>query len=117
MDLKLTDYDLDLANGELTFVRGKEAIAQHVTMRLRTWLEETPYDVTAGVPWAQIVFRGKNPDLLETKLILEQQILQTPGVTGVNLTLTFDRSSRILQVTGTVQSVDGEIDFSTEISP
>ena len=47
MDLLLTDYDLDLTNGELTFVTGRDAIAQDVQMSLRTWLGETPYDTTA----------------------------------------------------------------------
>ena len=46
MDLKLTDYDMDLTNGELSFVTGRDAIAQDVQMNLRTWLGETVYDTT-----------------------------------------------------------------------
>ena len=44
MDLLLTDYDMDLTNGDLSFVNGADAIGQDVTMRLRTWLGETVYD-------------------------------------------------------------------------
>ena len=117
MDLRLTNDDMDLTGGELSWVRGREAIAQHVTMRLRTWLGETVYDTSAGVPWAQVIFRGKNPDLLAAKMVLEQQVLATPGVTGVALDLSLDRPSRVLTVTGTIQSIDGEIDFATEVAP
>ena len=115
MDLKLTDYDLDLTNGELSFVLGKEAIAQDVTMALRTYLGETVYDLSAGVPYLQIIFKGKNPNLTSVRFILEQKILSRPGVLGVALeTFTLDVNTRELNVSGTIDSVAGEIDF-TEI--
>jgi hypothetical protein len=119
MDLTLTDYDLDLTNGELSFVNGREAIAQDVQMSLRTWLGETVYDTTAGVPWLQVIFKGKNPNLDSVKFILEQNVLRRPGVTGVELTLDFDRAARVLNVSGTLESIDGEIDFSEliEVNP
>jgi len=116
MDLLLTDYDMDLTNGELTFVLGREAIGQHVEMRLRTWLEETVYDVTAGVPWLQVIFKGKNPNLPSIQFILEQNILRTPGVEGVQFTtFNLDSGTRVLNIAGTMQTIDGEIDFSTII--
>ena len=61
MDLLLTDYDMDLTNGDLSFVNGADAIGQDVTMRLRTWLGETVYDVSAGVPYLQVIFAERNP--------------------------------------------------------
>jgi hypothetical protein len=114
-DLKLTDYDMDLTNGDLSFVEGPEAIAQHIEMRLRTWLGETVYDTTAGVPWLQVIFKGKNPNLSSVNFILEQNILRTPGVLAVELSLELDRATRVLTVTGTAQSIEGEVDFSTII--
>ena len=119
MDLKLTDYDMDLTNGDLSFVTGKAAIAQDVQMSLRTWLGETVYDTTAGVPWLQVIFKGKNPNLDSVKFILKQNILGRPGVTGVELLLDFDRPARVLNVSGTLESVEGEIDFSDliEVNP
>ena len=112
MDLKLTDYDMDLTEGELSFVTGQEAIAQHITMRLRTWLGETVYDTSAGVPWLQVIFVGKNPNLDSINFILSQHVLDTPGVTGVELKVEIDSVTRVLDVTGTAQTVEGEIDFS-----
>ena len=115
MDLKLTDYDLDLTGGDLSFVEGKQARAQDIQMALRTWLGETPYDTTAGVPWLQAIFsQPKNPNIDAIRFILERRILDRPGVLGVQLDPVFDRSSRVLTITGTANTVDGEIDF-TEI--
>lgn len=115
MDLRLTNDDLDITDGELSFVTGAEAIGQDIKMALRTWLEETPYDENAGVPWLQVIFVNKNPDLNSVKFILEQKVLSRPGVIGVELTPVFDRPTRVLTVTGTVETIDGEIDFTTII--
>lgn len=113
MDLKLTDYDLDLTNGDLSFVDGRIAIAQDVTMALRTFLGETVYDQGAGVPYLQIIFRGKDPNLTSIRFILEQKILSRPGVLGVALeTLALDVNTRELSVGGNIETTDGEINFS-----
>jgi hypothetical protein len=112
MDLLLTDDDMDITNGELTFVTGPTAIGQHIKMRLRTWLGETPYATTAGVPYLQVIFKDRNPNLNSIKFILEQIVLATPGVIGVELEPVLDRQTRTLTVTGTAESIDGEVDFS-----
>jgi hypothetical protein len=115
MDLLLTDYDMDLTNGDLSFVNGAEAIGQAVTMRLRTWLGETVYDVSAGVPYLQVIFAERNPNLNSIQFILERTILNTPGVLTVALDLQLNREDRTLTVSGSATSIDGEIDFSTLI--
>ena len=112
MDLRLTDYDLEITDGEIFFVTAQVAIAQHIVMRLRTWLGETVYDTGAGVPWLQVIFQGKNPNLDSINFILAQHVLNTPGVLGVELKMEIDNNTRVLNVTGTAQSVEGEIDFS-----
>lgn len=114
MDLKLTDHDLDITNGELSFVTGAVAIGQDIKMALRTFLGEVPfYDESVGVPYTQVIFRGKNPNLDANKFILESIIRRRPGVIGVlSLTLELDRTTRELSVNGTVETIDGEIDFS-----
>lgn len=117
MDLLLTDYDLDITDGELTFVRGAEAITQDIQMRLRTWLGETPYDQAAGVPYLQVIFqRGVELDAIQ--FILENRILDTPGVEQVtSLDLDLDARTRVLTVTGRALLVgDVEIDFSALIA-
>jgi hypothetical protein len=103
---------LDITNGELSFVTGQEAIGQHITMRLRTWLGETVYDTRAGVPWLQVIFKGKNPNLDSINFILTQHVQRTPGVISAELELVLDQTTRTLNVTGTAQTIEGDVDFS-----
>ena len=117
MDLLLTDYDMDLTDGELSWVEDQPAIAQHIVMRLRTWLGETVYDTSAGVPWLQVIFRGKNPDLNSINFILTQHVINTPGVEAAELKLVLDSATRELTVTGTAQTIEGPVKFSEIFSP
>lgn len=109
----LTDDDITLtADQDLALVTLRPAIAQHTQMRLRTWLGETPYDTTEGVPYLQVIFAGA-PDVVATQFILEQNILGTPGITGVTLEpLQLNTQTRELTVTGVATSEEGPIDFS-----
>ena len=113
MDMLLTDDDITLtADQDLALVTLRPAIAQDIQMRLRTWLEETPYDTTEGVPYLQVIFKGA-PDVVATQFILEQNILNTPGVLGVTLDpLDLDTRTRELTVTGRATTEEGPIDFS-----
>lgn len=111
MDLKLTDYDMDITDGELAFVNGRIAIGQNIVMNLRTWLGETVYDLNVGVPYLQVIFqRGVDPGAIQ--FILEQQVLNVAGVTAVELEQELDTDTRELSVTGKAETIDGEIDFS-----
>jgi len=113
MDLMLTDYDLDITDGELSFVRGAEAIAQDVRMRLRTWLGETPYDQAAGVPYLQVIFeRGVSQEAI--RFVIENRILDTPGVEQVtSLEVQVNPQTREATIVGRALLVgDVEIDFS-----
>ncbi len=114
MDLRLTDSDMDITNGELSLVTAKEAFAQDLTMAWRTWLEETVYDQTVGVPYLQVIFKDRNPNLDAVRFILQQIGQRRPGVISVQLVPTLDTATRDLTVTGTADTIEGEIDF-TEI--
>jgi hypothetical protein len=115
-DLLFQDGDMAIIDGELSFVTGPAAIAQHIQMRLQTWLGETPYDTAAGVPYLQVIFVKSTP-LDSVQFILEQQVLATPGVLGVDLELSLDSQTRLLTVTGTATSIDGDVDFTVAVSP
>lgn len=112
MDLRLTDYDLDLTNGELTWVTGAEAVAQDIQMRLRTFLGESVYDASAGVPYLQIIFEKQTQEFT-VESILRQQILATPGVLSIlSFDFEVDPFTRTFTGTSKVLTTDGEIDFS-----
>jgi hypothetical protein len=111
MDLLLTGHDMDITNGELSFVRAGIAIAQDIKMAFRTFLGETVYDTSTGVPYTQVMFvRGTSIDAV--KLILERIALGRPGVLGASLIPVLDSQTRELSVTGTIQTLNEEIDFS-----
>ena len=114
-DLKLENGDMVLENGELSFVTGQAAIGQHIEMRLKTFLGETVYDQAAGVPYLQIIFQRQTP-LDSVEFILKSIIEATPGVTGTDLALTLDSRTRILSVTGTAQTIEGDVDFDVSIT-
>lgn len=102
---------MDITNGELSFVRAGVAIAQDVKMAWRTFLGETVYDTSTGVPYTQVIFvRGTSIDAV--KLILERIALRRPGVTGASVTPTLDSETRELSVTGTIQTINEEINFA-----
>ena len=114
MDLQLTNYDLDITNGVLSFVTGRDAIRQHLEMRLRTFLEEYVYDRSAGVPWVQVIFK-RNTSLASVDAILRQVITATPGVEEViELNLDVNRSTRVLTGTGRVRSSEGVLNFNLD---
>jgi hypothetical protein len=114
MDLRKTDGDMVIVDGELQFVVGQEAIAQDIEMRLETWLGETVYDVNAGVPYLQVIFAERNPNLNAIRFILEAIVRRTPGVLSVveDFTTDLDRQTRVLTVTGTAVTIEGNVDFS-----
>lgn len=121
MDLKIVDGDISFVNGSLELVTGKEAIGQHVQMRLSTWLGEegTVYDTSKGVPYLEVIFAGKNRDLNVSHFIFETVILGTPGVISTTFTLELDNATRVLSAAGTIETIDGNVDFSEvfEVTP
>lgn len=114
MDLRNTDDDMVIIDGELQFVTGQEAIGQDIQMRLKTWLEETVYDLNAGVPYLQVIFGNRSPNLNAIRFILQSIVLATPGVISLveAFTTDLDTQTRELTVTGTAITIEGNVDFS-----
>jgi len=77
-------FDLDIVDGDLVLTAGisrAAEVAQRVTYRLMTWLGESPYQTTAGIPYEDVVF-GFEP-VPGTASLLVQVILDTEGVDGL----------------------------------
>ena len=119
MDLKLTDGgDMDITNGELSFVTGLDAIAQDLRMAWQTWLGESVYDTSAGVPYLQVFFKDTNPNLDAIRFTLQTIGEQRPGVISVLLTPVLDPATRILSLAdGTAQTIEGELDLTKVFTP
>jgi hypothetical protein len=113
MDLKFTaNGDMDITNGELSFVTGKEGYGQDIRMALQTWLGETVYDTTVGVPYNQVIFKSRNVNLDAVRFILQQIGERRPGIISMELTPALNSTTRELNVTGNAQTIEGEIDFT-----
>jgi len=103
MDLKLTDNDIDLTGGDVSWVEDAEAVRQDIEMALGTWLGETPYDKGAGVPYLQVIFK-RGTTKAAIRFIIEQIIRDRDGVDDVlELETDLDRQSRELTITGRVR--------------
>lgn len=111
MDLKLSNYDMDLTNGDLSFVDLLDAVRQDIEMALRTWLEETPYDRNAGAPYLQIIFvRGTTLDAI--RFIISEIIQGRDNVTEIlELGTVLDRDARTLTITGSVRAFGNVVSF------
>lgn len=115
MDLKIDAAgDLEIVNGELAYVDNAPAIAQHIVMRLRTFLGESPYDRGAGVPYREIILQPTTPKFAREQ-ILSNVVLETPGVTAVELEVNLDSTTHTLWVRGVAHGLNQPIPFAIEI--
>lgn len=118
MDLKITNGDLDLSQNDFAFVTGAEAIRQDIELTFRTFLAESVYDRSVGVPYLQVIFRtGTSKEAIS--FICEQVLLSIDGVTDVLELDTFvDREVREFTATGRVLVEGQEVPISVGgISP
>lgn len=113
MDLRKTNGDVDLTDGDLWLVTEAEAIRQDIEMELETWLQECVYDRSAGVPYLQIIFR-RGTTAQTVRFIVERKILNVSGVTEIlELTSALDTDTRVFTASGRVLTDYGEVDFDT----
>jgi hypothetical protein len=86
--------DIDMSAGSPQLVRGIDLVAQRIHIRLRFFLAEWPYDITAGFPFFQAVFVA-GPNLSYIRGKIADTIKATPGVLEVQeVTLDVDRQAR-----------------------
>ena len=114
MDLKISEGDLEIIGGEVSYVTGIDARAQEVEYRLRSWLGENIYDQAIGGPWLQL-FEGHDATGSEIGIAAEATALTLRGVISASVQGVVISGSTAT-ITMTVETVDGAIDFSTEIT-
>lgn len=88
-------------------------VAQAISTRLKLWQGEWFLDITAGTPWNQsILGRSVNPDAY-----IKQAILGTLGVQSIATYQSNYTVLRLLNVSGTVNSIYGVATFNVTINP
>jgi len=84
-DLKLDTFgELDLSSGDLQFVTGADAVAQHLRIRLRFFLGEWFLDTRVGIPYFSVFFI-KQPNLAAIEAIYRRAIQTVPGVDSLEI--------------------------------
>jgi hypothetical protein len=106
--LQTSNGDLELTNGRLTFVRGREEKAQKIRNKLGLAVGEWFLDTREGVPWFGLVL-GQKPDLEIIKRLVTETILSTPGMSDVpEMGATFDGVTREAACTWRALDDEGE---------
>ncbi len=116
LDIKLEDDDIyiDPDTGDVVWIEGAEAIAQHIRCRLRMFKGEWFHNTDEGVPWFdEILEKGISDGRIAG--ILRQVIEGTPGVLEVtSLVLVRNREERSLAVTFEASTDEGVNIVSTD---
>lgn len=94
--------DWTFGKGKNDYLSGNDAIAQNIATRLRSFLGDCFFDLTAGIDWFNLLGR-KNQLALE--LQIKTVIFNTDGVTGLITVATLLDGGRTLTVTYNVQTV------------
>lgn len=116
MDLKLNERknDLVFVNGACPMTEGvNDAVAQELTLRLRTFRGEWFRDITFGTPWMQRVL-GKKVDKSVVDIVIQEQIRKNPKVVQItHFESSFDSKAREYSCYFRVRSLEGETDLIT----
>lgn len=102
----------------LTQHNSDDEIAQRLMQRLRFFFGEWFLDVSAGVPWFQIIFeKSTSPDIIEG--ILKETIIGTEGVVTLDrwVPLEYDPKTRLVQVVFDVTTINGNNLVINEVLP
>lgn len=126
MDLQLTavtdaanptEGDLHLDGEALSLVDGREAIAQHIRIRLRFFLGEWFLDEREGVPFYRDILI-KNPSRRLVESVFRRVIIETPGVDSLDkFELAIDAATRTATLSFTAVTNDGERIRSDDYDP
>jgi hypothetical protein len=108
MDLQLTtrltgqnpiEGDLEIQANDATYLDGQQAKAQHLRVRLRTFLAEWFLNTDEGLPYFQDIL-VKNPDIRRIEEVYRRAVLTTPGFVALDrFRIELDRANRTLSIT------------------
>ena len=87
-------------DNDLALVSDADQVAQHVKIRLWTYLEEWFLDINAGTPYFQSIL-GRIYRPQEAAAIIRRRILDTPGVDRVE-NFNFSLTNRNLSITSDI---------------
>ncbi len=108
MDIKLTGGDLDITSGELTMLDGTDAIAQHLSIRLKMFKGEWFLNTDEGMPYYENIL-VKNPKIAVVVSLFKKAIQSTPGVAELlSIEPDYDPDTRTLSLDFAARTTEGE---------
>lgn len=107
--------DIELVGNDLALTTEVAAIQQHLSQRLKTFLNEWFIDKRIGIPYFEHILK-KNFDPVIVDTLFKREIITTPGVLELlRFDADLDKNSRTLQVTFKARTSEGVINFSEEL--
>lgn len=99
-------YDMSLENSDIRFTNDDNKVVQRLESRLQFIQEEWFLDITAGLPYPQIIFEV-GTSIEDVYNLLRNTIINTDGVDSIReLILTPDTEARSLLVTATINETE-----------
>lgn len=117
LTMDLSTNDLLVTNGDLSIVKGTDAIVQDLQQTLQVWAGEWFLDTTVGVPYKQqILVKNPNLDLVQADLL--NAALNVPGITEVtDFNFNYDPNNRSLSVQLVANTSNGQtIQVQTQVN-
>ena len=110
-----TTEDIEINGNDLVLTTDVEAIQQHLSQRLKTFLNEWFIDKRIGIPYFEHILK-KNFDPVIVDTLFKREIVTTPGVLELlSFDADLDKSLRTLQITFRARTSEGVINFSEEL--
>ena len=108
--------DIELVGNDFVLTEGVDAIKQHLSQRLKTFLNEWFLDNRIGIPYFEhVLIKNFDPVVVDT--VFKKQIIDTPGVLELlSFNADLDKTARILNITFKARTSEGIINFS-EVLP
>ena len=105
--------DIEIIDNDLSFVSGRDEIAQVLRQELRVFLGEWFLDIDEGIPYLQEILK-KNPNTSTVDAVFKNKILESPGV--IELTeYELDFEGRSLSLYFKARTEEGIITFDEVI--
>jgi hypothetical protein len=116
MDILLNSLgDIDVTNNEIILVTENDAIAQHLSIRLKTFLGEWFLNTNIGMPYFE-EFLVKSPNKLVLDSRIREAVLETPGIVSVDsIEYSLDPVTRALSIAFTA-TLDSGTSFNFTFS-
>jgi len=119
MDIKIdtTTNDIDVSDGDIQTISGKDGVLQGLRLRLRTFYQEWFLNTKIGVPYYEY-FLVKNPDPVLMDGIIRTEIMKEPGVKEIiQFSIEIDTSTRAMTLTFKANTIDGIITYNEDLTP